>query len=234
MIKSRAGILILFLTFSGVIAFSQVNDAGLWLSANIENKITPALSFTFSEELRMNENITEAGSVFSDFGLAYKFGTRFRISANCRFTNKRRVDDSYDNRFRYYFDFTYREKVNPLIFLLRVRVQSQYTDIYRSPDGKIPDNFARTKLTIKLDLNLKIVPYIYGESFFHMNDPERILFKAFRYCAGMEYSFDRLHKVDLYYMIQKEYNVVNPETYFIIGLGYYFTLPDFKTQRTKQ
>jgi hypothetical protein len=225
--KPLKGFIILLLIFSGMISYSQVNDAGLWLSLNLEKKITPALSFNFSEELRMNENITEAGTIFSDFGLAYKFGSRFRMSANYRFINKRRPDDTYDMRLSYYIEGTYREKINPLILLFRVRFQSRYTDVFSSPDGKIPDYYTRTKLTLKLDLDKKIRPYIFAESFFKLNDQEGIQFDNMRYCAGIEYSFSRLHMVDLFYMIQKEYNVKNPLTNFIVGIGYYFTIPDF-------
>jgi hypothetical protein len=224
-----AGFVFLFFTFSGMIAWSQENDAGLWLSVNLEKKITPALSFTFSEEVRMYENITEVGAIFSDIGLSYKFGPRFRISANYRFINKKRLDDSYDNRHRYYFDFTYREKITPLILLFRVRFQSQYTDIFSSPEGKIPDYYSRAKLTLKLDLCKRMKPYIYTESFFKMGTPDGVLFNGIRYCAGIEYSFNRLHMLDLFYMIQKEYNANNPETAFVLGLGYFFTVPDFKT-----
>ena len=124
MIKLRTGALILFLVFSGLISFPQEKDAGLWLSVNLEKKITPALFVTFTEEVRMNENITEVGTIFSDLGLGYKFGKRFRTSANFRFINKRSLDDSYDNRVRYYFDFVYRERFKPLVIQFRVRVQS--------------------------------------------------------------------------------------------------------------
>jgi hypothetical protein len=227
--KILTGIVFLFLAFSGMIAYSQVNDAGLWLSLNVEQKITPAISISFSEEMRMYENITEVGAVFSDIGLTCKFGSRFKISANYRFTNKRRLDDSYDNRQRYYFDFTYREKLTPVILLFRARFLSQYTDIFKSPTGKIADYYSRTKLTVKLDIFKRIKPYLYAESFFKMNNPEGILFNNSRYCAGVEFSFNRLHMVDLFYMIQKECNVNNPETYYIVGIGYYFTIPDFKT-----
>ena len=227
--KTLKGFIFLFLAFFGMIAYSQENDAGLWLSLNLEKKITPALSINFSEEVRMYENITEIGTIFSDIGIAYKIGNRFKISANYRFINKRRLDDSYDNRNRYYFDFTYREKITPLILLFRVRFQSQYTDYFSSPTGKIPDYYSRTKLTLKLDIDKRIRPYLYAESFFKLDNPEGILFDNIRYCAGIEFSFNRLHMVDLFYMIQKEYNVDDPETDFIVGLGYFFTLPDFKT-----
>jgi hypothetical protein len=227
--KTRKVFIILILVFPGFIACSQNNDAGLWLSFNLDKKITPALSLEFSEEVRMYENITEIGTIFSDIGVACKLGNRFRISAHYRFINKKRLNDTYDNRNRYYFDFTYREKITPLILLFRIRFQSQYTELFSSPEGTRPDYYSRAKLTLKLDVVKRIIPYLYVESFYKLGNPEGILFDGIRYCAGIEYSFNRLHMVDLFYMIQREYNVENPETDFIVGIGYYFTIPDFKT-----
>ncbi|MCX6244393.1 MAG: DUF2490 domain-containing protein [Bacteroidetes bacterium] len=203
--------------------FAQVNDAQLWTSLNIEKKITPVLSAHFTEEVRLNENITEVGTIFSDFSLSYRLGKRFKIAAGYRFSNQRNVDDSYDKRHRYYFDLGYREKVKPVTFLLRTRFQSEYSNIYSSEDGFVPDNHARVKLTLKFDLNRKFVPYIEGESFFRLN---RIVYGSFdqlRLCGGIEYTFNRMHMVDVHYLFRKEYNVKHPETDYVVGISYYFT-----------
>jgi len=42
--------------------------------------------------------------------------------------------------------------------------------------------------------------------------------------AGIEYDFTKHHKIDAYYMIQKEVNVSDPRTDFIIGIGYFYKL----------
>lgn len=226
MIKPVKGIFLLFLLFNCIRLLSQDNDAMLWMSANLEKKITPDLSFTFSEEVRMYENVTEVGMVFSDAGLGYKIGSRFRVEAHYRFISRKNIDNSYDKSHRYYFDLTYREKIKPLTFLLRGRFQSQYTNVFSSQEGAKPANYARIRLTVKADAGRKIKPYMYAEPFFWLNAPGGVLFDNMRYCAGVEYSFNRIHMIDLYYMIQQEYNLPHPGTDFIIGIGYYFTFPE--------
>jgi hypothetical protein len=42
--------------------------------------------------------------------------------------------------------------------------------------------------------------------------------------AWLEYGISKHQKIDLFYMIQKEVNVSNPETDFIVGLGYAYKL----------
>lgn len=215
--------IILFLLLSSF-TFAQVNDAGLWLSLNAEKKITPDLSAALSQEFRMNENICELGTFFTDAGISYKFSKTFRASFNYRFTNKRNLDDSYSKRHRYYFDIVARKKLKPITLSFRTRFQSQYTDMNCSPYGKIPDYYSRNKLTLKFDLNKKYTPYLYTEVFSPLFSGEGLYIDNARYCAGIEYQFNRAHDIDIFYMIQQEYNVNDPRRDFVIGMGYYLSL----------
>ncbi|MFH0864855.1 MAG: DUF2490 domain-containing protein [Bacteroidota bacterium] len=203
---------------------SQVNDASLWLSLNAEKKITQALSATLSQEFRMNENIGELGTFFTDAGIAYKINTILKVSANYRFTNKRRLDDSYSKRHRYYIDIAIRKKFKPFAPSFRTRFQSQYTDVNCSPDGKIPDYYSRNKLTLKFDFDKKYAPYLYTELYSPFFSGKGFYIDNARYCAGIEYQLNRMHGFDFFYMIQQEYNVNNPETDYVIGIGYFLTL----------
>ena len=214
--------LTIIFVFTGLYISAQVNDASLWLSLNVEKKITPSWSVLFTEEVRMFENITEVGVIFSDLGIAYRIDKRFKLSANYRFIKKKQLDDSYETRQRYYFDFSYREKLKPFMLTLRSRFQSQYAEVFSSPEGAVPELYFREKLTLKLEILKRITPYVYTEFFFPIGEPERSPVDNLRLCAGMDYSFNKSHAVDLFYMIQREYNVNNPVTYYIIGLGYYF------------
>jgi hypothetical protein len=202
----------------------QVHDAGLWVRFNLEKKITPFLSATLREEVRLNENITEVGEIFTDVGLSYRFLKRFEISANYRFSNKREVDDSYDRGHRYYFDLKYKEKIKKFSILLRMRFISQYTNIYSSETGMVPNNHLTGKVTVKYKLMRRIEPYISTEAFFCLDKKNQSYFDQIRCTAGIEYSFSRMHSVDLYYRICHELNTKNPETDFIIGLSYNLTL----------
>lgn len=215
--------LFILLFFPVKIIFAQVNDAGMWVSFNAEKKITPVLSVNLSQEFRINENISEFGTFFTDAGINYKISKVFRVSANYRFVNKRRLNDSYSVRHRFYFDFTVRKKFKPLILQFRTRFQNQYTDMYSSSEGLIPDIYSRNKLTLKIDIDKKYVPYLYTELFTPLKNIDLAYINNARFCAGFEYNFNRMHSLDFFYLLQKEMNVTNPETDYIIGVGYYFT-----------
>lgn len=202
---------------------AQVNDAGLWMSAEAEKILTPALSASVTGEIRMNENITEAGTVLADVGLSYRLWKPFTVGLTYRYSGKRRLDDSYDQRHGWFADAMYRVKVKPAVIDLRLRFQSRYTDILTSDEGNIPRNHLRGRVKLKLDLNRKYEPYLSGEAFYRVGGADGILFDELRCMAGVEYEFNRAHAIDLHYMVTREYNVNNPRTDYVVGIGYHFT-----------
>lgn len=214
--------LIPLLVFCEVAAFAQVQDAGLWLSAAIEKRVSRSVSFCFTEEVRLDENMSEVGTIFSDIGVEYRFLKRFSVAGYYRFTLKRRLDDTYEPRNRHYIDIGYREKFNPVKLTLRLRFQSQYPYFFADHAVRDPEYDTRVRLKLALDLNRRYEPYLSAESFFGMSNNEGVCLDAMRYCADVEYNFNRMHKIDLHYMIQQEYQVKNPETDFILGLSYSF------------
>jgi len=199
---------------------AQNNDMQLWTTISLEKKITKTFSLNYAEEVRFNENISEVGQFFSDIGGTYKINKAWRISANYRFTNKRQLDDSYSKRHRYYVDLSYRKKFDKIVIMFRTRFQSQYSDIYSSYTGIIPDYYSRNKLTLKPDLDKKYSPYISAEMFYQLNNPEGNNLDNMRYTGGIEYKFNKKASLDLFYMIQQEYNVAKPQRDFVVGIGY--------------
>lgn len=214
-------LIFLFVVSFTIPLHAQNNDACLWLGLNIEKNITRSFIFNISQEVRMNENISELGSFLTDAGFTYKINKLFKISANYRFINKRQIDDFYSKRHRYYFDLTFRKKIKPFIMQFRTRFQSQYEDIYSSDNGFIPSNYSRNKLTLKLDLDKKFAPYINTEIYIPLNKKDNLIYiDNTRFSSGVEYEINRVHSFDIFYMIQKEFNVPKPETDFIIGINY--------------
>jgi hypothetical protein len=211
------------LLLAGNYCYAQRSDAALWMSMNAEKKITKGFSVSLAAELRMNNNITEVGTYFTELGLNYRFSKKVRLSGNYRFMVRSKNDGTYSNRHRYYFDLAYREKIKSVTVSFRTRFQSQYADIYSSAEGKIPEYYLRNKLTIKYAVTKKVTPYISAELFTPLCNVDGITIDNVRYSGGVEYEFSRAHTLDLFYMLQQEYNVKNTETDHIIGIGYYFT-----------
>jgi hypothetical protein len=203
---------------------AQTKDAMLWMNVTLEKDLNKDFSLSLAEELRFTDNISELGAFFTDLGLNYKINKRWRTSFNYRFTNRQRLDDSYSKRHRYYADLSYRDKIKPIAFVFRTRLQSQYADINSSPTGHVAEYYWRNKLTLKYDLDKKYTPYVSIEMFLPVFTPEFSQPDGMRYSAGLEYALSKRSTFDLYYMIQQEYQVSNPQTDFVVGIGYSFDL----------
>lgn len=202
----------------------QVKDAGLWTTLSFEAKLIKKTSLNISQEFRFNENITELGTAYTDAGLSYKLNKHFQISANYRFTQKRTSENYYSFRHRIYIDLKFEKKIKPFQVQFRSRFQDQYSDIGRASDGGVPEFYLRNKLGLKWDLNKPYTPYISIELFSPLNYPRYNAFDNIRTSAGFDYSFSKHHKIDIYYLIQKEANVSKPKTDFVFGLGYTYKL----------
>lgn len=202
----------------------QVKDAGLWTTISFEAKLIKKTSLNISQEFRFNENITELGTAYTDAGLSYKLNKHFQIAASYRFTQKRTSENYYSFRHRIYIDLKYEKKIKPFQVQFRSRFQDQYADKGRASDGGVPEFYLRNKLGLKWDLNKPYTPYISVELFSPLNYPRDNAFDNIRTSAGLDYSFSKHHKIDIYYLIQKEVNVNKPKTDFVFGLGYTYKL----------
>jgi hypothetical protein len=213
----------LFMVLLSTQVFAQWNDAQLWTSVNLEKKIIKGFTVSLSEEVRFSENITEVGIFFTDIGLNYKINKNWRISGNYRFTNKIQLDNSYSKRHRYYFDLSYRKKFYQFTLLARTRFQSQYADVNSSETGHLPEYYSRNKLTLKYSITKNISPYLSAEAFIPLNNPNVKGIDNMRYSLGAEWEFVKNSTLDVYYMIQQEYQVKNRERDFVTGIGYNYS-----------
>jgi hypothetical protein len=199
--------LFLITSISGI---AQVKDAGLWMSVSVEKKVTPLFSAVFSEELRMVENMSEAGTIFSDIGLQYKAGKHLKFAAMYRYSKKRLPDDSYDTRWSQYIDIAYKQDI-------------KNSELLSSSEGTSAANLLIPKLTIKFDTGKSYKPYVFAEPYYNLSAPSDKVLEQLRFCAGVEYTFNRMHALDLHYIIQDKYTSNQPSADFVIGIDYAFT-----------
>lgn len=223
MSRMTAGIVLVLLLLPSLTGLAQVNDAGLWMSVNLEKKITPVFSAAFSQELRMNENISEAGTIFSDIGLQYEYGKHLKFAAFSRYSKKRRLDDMYDTRWSQYVDIAYKQDIKSFALNLRMRYQLKNSELLSASEGTTTTNLLIPKLTVKFDTDRRYKPYVFAEPYYNLGAPYDKVLEQLRFCGGIEYKFNRMHAVDLHYIFQKKYTMKQPYSDYVIGLDYSFT-----------
>lgn len=211
--------LMVFLTVFYSISVAQQSDLGLWTAISIEKNITKDLSYSVSEEIRFFNNIGSLGTVFTDAGLNYKFNKYFRASINYRFAMKLEPG-MISNRSRYYLDLSARKKFGRVMAIDRIRLQSQFNDYFTSDNGRSPYYYLRNLLLFKLDLDKKYTPYLGGEVFYQLNNPEGNMIDNIRLRTGVNYDINKNNSIDLGFIFQKEINKRNPLTSYIPTVSY--------------
>lgn len=222
MINKIRVILILLIVLNFTKLPAQVDDAALWSHVSIQKNISSFFSLELNQEFRFNENISELGTAFTETGFQYKIIDNIRIGANYRFIQRRRLDNSYSFRHQHAYFLNLRMEVGKFDFILREKIQSRYTDINSSEDGKISENKLRSRLSVRYDLSKRYTPFISAEIYYQLNNPEGNEIDNMRYQAGMDYEINKFHSVSIAYLIDKEINQNNPRTDYVIDIGYEF------------
>jgi hypothetical protein len=209
-------------------ASAQYDDAGLWTTINIEKKLKNNFRIFLTEELRLRENFSEINLFYTEVGVGYKPYSFLKLDLSYRMTEKKLVTDFYSFRHRFMLDITLKKKYKNFDLAYRHRLQREVRNIYSSENGRLPEWYSRSKLTVKYDLQKKYTPYISAEFRYQVDDPRNIesdqTWHRARWVAGVDYELDKKNKLGLYYLIQHEWNVSIPENQYIIGLEYSLTL----------
>lgn len=220
--KTKIAFLFPFLLCLVLQTYAQQKDAGLWLSAAIEKRFNKKLSASLTQEARFNENISEAGTLFTEAGMDYRFAKRWSAGLSYRFIQRRRTNDFHSIRHRYMADLSYRVRLKKLTMVPRIRYQVQYRDINTSENGRIPSKYFRGKLTARLNLEKRYTPFLSAEVFYQLGIKEKFV-DNLRYMAGFDYELSKFHSLDIFYMINKEVQVNDPVTEYNFGLGYKYS-----------
>ncbi len=215
--------LLIILLLSCFTVGAQTKDAGLWLGLKLEKKVHAWATLSLSEELRLNENITELGTAFTEISWSSGWHSGFNGGIAYRFIQKRQLDDSYELRHRYHLELSYRYKFNrSLSISLRERFQNQYKDVNRMADGITKEYALRSKLGLKYTPFKKLSFDGSCEVYYQLNNPEGNEIDNLRYSLGTEYKLSKKQSIELYYLIDQELHVNDPWTSYIVGLGYTF------------
>lgn len=230
----------LFLLFlkSGVSSFaqSQPEDAGMWNTFSIEKEFTKKFSVGIDEELRLRDNFSRLNLLYTNLGVSYKVIKGIKVSLIYRSIEKYLGDNrTFSYRNRLMLDISYRYKISELTFAYRSRLQSEVRDYYSSQKGKIPEWFWRNKFEFKYDIK-KYTPYLGTEIRYQIKDPRNPEtnegWHRLRVYWGVDYNINKRNSVGVYYLIQREYGVYNPQNFYILGLQYSLTIPMAKKQST--
>ena len=209
----RNSFLLLFICT--ISAYSQQNDFQSWSSIRISKKIYKRTNISVKEGFRFRENSSLISKNFTDLKISHRIKkTDFEVSVGYRFSNDFDLDFSFENKHRYYSDFSSRYKYKRFKISFRDRVQYQgnrsgFSTLFRQ---KVDVSYNVRKTPFE--------PFLQFEFFMNMNEE----FEKLRYTIGFSQPIFKDLNADFFYRIQQTLNTDNPENMFILGTSLSYKL----------
>jgi hypothetical protein len=205
---------------------AQINDAQLWENITVEKNITQKISTRIVQQARFTENVSLPSFNYFDIGINYKINKHIHATLAYVWVEKRQLTDFWSTRHQAYACITFRKKINKFLLSDRQMFLWQVKDYYTSDFGYVPDYYLRNKFTIRYDKYFKVAPYLAEEIYYRTygpDDPYQFHFNRLRCFAGIFYRPNLINEFEAYYLIEHHFNIADPVTNWIIGLGYTHT-----------
>ena len=203
---------------------AQTEDLGSWMTFSIDKNIFRKLDFNFDQELRLKNNFSTINLYYTNLGLSYKFNKYFRLATVYRFIGKQKNDATYGFRNRFYTDLIFKYKLKKFTFGYRARFQGEWRKTgYYSDLGNMPEIFIRNLFKVSYKVGEKWSPYVATELRWQIQNPRLPWGNGFdrsRFYVGTSYEINKRMSAGSYFLLQKEWNVNDPQTLYIIGLEF--------------
>lgn len=226
--KMKRLLLLIPVLFLCRISSAQTEDLGMWMTASFNKGLVGDLQFNLDQEFRLRNNLSDVNLFYTNVGLTYKFTKWFRVSGTYRIIDKHKEDGTWGIRHRGFVDFNFKFKPAKFTIGYRARVQSEWRGAgYSGEFGKVPEIYVRNLFKFGYKLNDDFTPYIGTELRFQVQNPRIPYHDGFdrtRFMAGTDYQINKKQTLGLYFLLQKEWNVINPQTLYILGIEYSFSM----------
>jgi hypothetical protein len=204
----------------------EVKDFGLWGTISYGAEINDDIDFSIEQEVRMQQNATTPGVIFTSLGMDYRLSRAFQLGLNYRFILNDRERGIYGHRHRAMLDLQYREIYRQWTFAYRARGQSEIrTRNYADEYGYAPTLDIRNTVKTVYRLNRRFELYASFDLRVLWRDPRTPDYRGidrFRYRLGTDILVAREQSIGVFIQHQREINIPRPEVEFMIGLEYKF------------
>lgn len=225
---SRLTALVLFIAVIST-GFSQTTkDFETWSSIGIAYKLTEKWDFGLEEQLRLKNNSSEVDQFFTHLNINYEAFDNFELGGGLRYIkvndNKGNIQ-GYEDHFRFHLDVSYKHKINNFSLKYRLRYQNKNELGVSASNGDYANQHIRFKTSIGYDIKKwKLDPTFSVELFNHFEEGKKNDFDKYRLTLKTAYKIKKIGKLDLFYRMEKELNVLQPKTIDIIGCTFTYSL----------
>lgn len=217
---------LLFALFCCCLPFvsAQQHDFGGLLNLEFQQKVVKNLNFNLETEARFNHCFTSFDrlKVGASFDYSFLKKKRLKISLGANYLLYNDLGTA-EHRGRIVGALTYTEKFSNFKISYRVRVQSTFYDELRGDYKFNPKTYLRNRLQLEYSFKEKGMDlYASTEFFLRLYQKGNNFVDDFRTIVGWDYKLNKGNSIGLFFRVDNEIQVKNPENTYYIGFAYGF------------
>ncbi len=204
---------------------AQQKDFQSWWEFGLNKKLSGRLELDGELEQRFQNNSLQYGRTLATLGASYDLLDFLKVSGGARTVFLLDGEQQVNLRYRFHLDLTGSYKLSGFDLSLRTRLQYGFDELreYRYFGLNSTVNRNRLKLSRHI-FGTRIDYFALLESFHGANKEQQWLTYAMRYSLGARYSLNFRSRFTLRYILEDEFNVVNPDQFHVLVLGYSHSL----------
>lgn len=204
-------------------ALAQENDFQVWTDFTINKELNKKWDVSFEQNLRAGNNVTQLSKSYSNLSAGYDLTKFLKLSVLYRFVIRNKTD-YFAKGHSFAVDATLKKKFSRVKLTMRNRFMLKYSEILSSDDGKIPERYYRTKLSMAYNIRkFPVSPSLAVESFLLIPKGDPANFDAFRASFGLDYTIDKHQEIEAYWLNEWGLNAESGSNNFVLGLSYNYS-----------
>jgi hypothetical protein len=202
-----------------------VFDAGNWSTFTVQHEFKKKFSLNIDQEFRIKENYSRMNLLYTNIGVSYKINKHLKVEPSYRHIDKFLLDGRISFRHRLMLDVTYKLKFGKWTVSERARYQTEVKNVLSSRRGWQAEQYLRMRTGVDYKINEVFTTNYNCEFRYQINVPGSDvvyngIWHRMRNVIGVDINFNSKNTLNLYYLIQNEFNIGDPENISISGIQY--------------
>jgi hypothetical protein len=207
-------------------------DFQVWTEAGVRVRLAKGWRLKFDQHVRFGESYTATTedpekfhsmhTIIPEVAISYRVLRFLRLEVGCRYTAEIRETNEgpYGEHWgRVYADARFRYRLRPITLRYRLRYQEQFGQPWTNDEEYLARHTVRNKIGVEIKLANGFVPFLSGELFLRIEDPDGALHK-WRVTAGLDWEIDP-HVVTIFYRLEDMLDDADDPNRHILGVGYH-------------
>lgn len=219
----------LFLFCATISPAQRAADLEAWTGFKLSKDLPKGFAVSAEWQSRFDDNVSKLKRNYLYLNADYKVKKWLFVLVQYRFST-----NPYSDAHRFRTGLSFKKKLGKFSLADRLIYQHQYGFLSEEWIGEFgPSRALRNRLQVGYSLSKKIGLSVSAEPSWKVN-PGRFTLSRIRYMAAADFDLPKKFSATLFYLLQPDYNRVNPSMNYVCGLTLAYELPGKKKSKSKE